>query len=343
MTSFPTSNRSFTPKVDIQDTIYADHINALQEEVRALEVTINGNAATSLSNITFSTYTGTFAATLTWDSLFARLNNIETGLVNGWATSPFIRKVGGDSIEPASGTTGLTLKTSAGTTDLFVTKNSANATGFKVDYAAMPKVGTANVLYVNSTEYNAIYTAIQGVATIQGSTGTQGAQGLQGRQGTQGIQGFGYTQSQGTQGIQGITGSVAAQGSQGTTGSQGTQGVQGGLGTTGNTGAQGATGSQGVQGVQGTLGTQGATGGTGLTGGTGAQGATGSQGIQGRQGTQGIQGIQGTTGLTGTTGGTGAQGSTGSQGITGTGAQGATGAQGTTGATIFDPFLIAGL
>ena len=325
MTSFPTSNRSFTPKVDIQDTIYADHINALQEEVRALEVTINGNAATSLSNITFSTYTGTFAATLTWDSLFARLNNIETGLVNGWATSPFIRKVGGDSIEPASGTTGLTLKTSAGTTDLFVTKNSSNATGFKVDYAAMPKVGTANVLYVNSTEYNAIYTAIQGVATIQGSTGAQGTQGIQGRQGTQGIQGFGYTQAQGTQGIQGLAGSVAAQGATGPQGATGSQGTQGILGTTGSTGSTGSQGVQGIQGRQGTQGIQGNTGGTGLTG------STGSQGTQGIQGIQGIF-IQGTTGSQGTSGTNGTNG-----------AQGSTGAQGATGMTIFDPFLIAGL
>ena len=330
MTSFPTSNRSFTPKVDITDTVYADHINALQEEVYALEATINGASATALSNITFSTYTGTFAASLSWGSLFARLNNIETGLVNGWTTSPFIRKVGGDTIEPPSGTTGLTLKTVAGTTDLFVTKNSANAVGFKVDSSAMPKVGTANVLYIGSTEYVALNTYMQSIQTIQGT------QGLQGRQGTQGLQGIqGTLVIQGSLGNQGIQGVQGLQGNQGTTGIQGllgNQGVQGVAGTAAAQGAQGTTGSQGATGTQGLQGRQGTTGGTGATGTTGIQGASGTNGTNGTQGatgTTGAQGLQGIQGNTGTTGSTGIQGPTGLQGTIGTtGSQGTQGIQG---------------
>jgi len=358
MASFPNSNRSFTSKVDITDTIYADHVNALQDEVIALETKINGADASAVSNILFSTYTGGFVASLSWDSLFARLNNIETGLVNGWATSPFIRKVGGDAIQPPSGTTGITLKTTAGTTDLFVTKNASNTTGFKVDSNAMPKVGTANVFYVGSTEYTAMYDYMQSIQTIQGTQGLQGTQGIQGTQGT-GYSGVSSTTSarpastgtitittnrqgsfvtgdrvrvtnsvsnyfEGTVTItSGTTFAVAADYNLGTTTASSwtisTAGVRGVQGTTGTTGSQGATG------------TQGATGGTGAQGTSGTQGTTGAQGIAGAAAAQGATGSQGATGPQGATG-TGVQGTTGAQGTTGTqGSTGTTGSQGTTG------------
>ena len=81
---FPARVRPFIAKVDLQDTIAADHINALQEEVRAIEVALNGTIDEENGMLT-STYTGTFATTNTWDSLDARLTNIEAGLVNGLA------------------------------------------------------------------------------------------------------------------------------------------------------------------------------------------------------------------------------------------------------------------
>lgn len=150
--SFPTSIRTFTNKVDLVDTVLADHVNALQDEVRALEINIGTGLKTS-------TFTGTFTSgTSSWSSLSDRLNNIEAGLVNGTgAVSPYVKKVG-DSIQPPSGTVGLVLKTTAGTANLFETRNSANALGFSVDSAGTPKVGSANVLYVNSTEYNTLNT-----------------------------------------------------------------------------------------------------------------------------------------------------------------------------------------
>jgi hypothetical protein len=160
--AFPDSNRTFTTKVDIQDTIYADHVNSLQTEVRDISVALNGSNPGVNGNILQSTYTGSWAATTTWTSLVDRLKNIETGLVNGFAGSAYIRKAGGDTIEPASGTIPLTLKTNAGSADILVTKDSSNANGFRVDYAGVPYVGTAKIIYVGSTEYNNISTSSGG-------------------------------------------------------------------------------------------------------------------------------------------------------------------------------------
>lgn len=160
--AFPDTNRAWTTKVDIQDTIYADHVNALQTEVRTISEALNGTDPVTNGNILQSTYTGTWSATTTWTSLVSRLKNIETGLVNGFAGSAYIRKSGGDTIEPASGTVPLTLKTNAGSADIFVTKDSSNANGFRVDFAGLPYVGTAKVIYVGSTEYNTILTTAGG-------------------------------------------------------------------------------------------------------------------------------------------------------------------------------------
>lgn len=177
--AFPDNNRTFTTKVDIQDTIYADHVNVLQTEVRAISEAVNGTDPATNGNILQSTYTGTWTANTTWTSLVARLKNIETGLVNGFASSAYIRKSGGDTIEPASGTIPLTLKTNAGSADLFVTKNSSNANGFRVDSTGIPYVNTAKIIYVGSTEYSSLALAanvlkITGGDTVTPPSGTVG-------------------------------------------------------------------------------------------------------------------------------------------------------------------------
>lgn len=158
--AFPDTNRAWTTKVDIQDTIYADHVNSLQSEVRTISEALNGTDPVTNGNILQSTYTGTWASTTTWTSLVARLKNIETGLVNGFAGAAYIRKAGGDTVEPVSGTIPLTLKTNAGSADIFVTKDASNADGFRVDYAGVPYYGTAKILYVGSEEYNALAAGI---------------------------------------------------------------------------------------------------------------------------------------------------------------------------------------
>lgn len=158
MAYFPTRVRPFVAKVDLQDTIAADHINALQDEVRAIELALNGLAEQDSNGMLTSTYSGTFATTTTWDSLDARLSNIEAGLVNGLAVSPYVKKTG-DSIS-VSNATALTVKNLSTTTtnNLFEARDSSNNLGFALTGAGLPKVNTANVLYVGSSDYNTLNT-----------------------------------------------------------------------------------------------------------------------------------------------------------------------------------------
>lgn len=156
--SYPTSVRTFTNKVDIVDTIFADHVNVLQDEVRAIEVSLG----TSLLS---SSYSGTFAQTTTWTSISNRLANIEAGLVSGVVGSPYFKK-SGDNISPASGSVGLTLKTTAGTTNLLEARNAANTLRFNVDYDGLPKVGTAPIVYVGSSEYNTITSNLSATTAV---------------------------------------------------------------------------------------------------------------------------------------------------------------------------------
>jgi uncharacterized membrane protein len=155
---YPSSIRSFTPKVDLVDTVFADHVNVLQDETRALQVSLG-------TTLLASNYSGTFATTTTWSSLSARLANIEFGLATGVSTAPYFKK-SGDVISPASGTVGLAAKTIAGTTNLIETRNAANTLRFNVDFDGLPKVGNSEVLYVGGTAYTSLTTILTAVETI---------------------------------------------------------------------------------------------------------------------------------------------------------------------------------
>lgn len=178
MASFPTSNRTFTAKVDVSDTIYADHINVLQEEVRALSTSLNGEPV--VTNILTSTFGGSFStATTAWTSLSGRLLNIEAGLVNGVPNAPYVRKAGGDTIEPASGTTALILKTAGGTADLFVTRDASNTKRFNVDYQGIPRYGSAALLATTDTgTITALGTVTSGVWNATAITPAYGGTGI---------------------------------------------------------------------------------------------------------------------------------------------------------------------
>lgn len=65
----------FTNKVDFVTTVFAEHVNSLQDEVTAIQVAL-GTSPTATSG-----WVGTFStATSTWATLKARINNIEFGL-----------------------------------------------------------------------------------------------------------------------------------------------------------------------------------------------------------------------------------------------------------------------
>ena len=73
--SYPISVKSFSTKVDFTDTVLAEHVNTLQEEVASIQ----SNLGTYIK--TGSGWIGSFdQITTNWDSLKDRLANIEYGL-----------------------------------------------------------------------------------------------------------------------------------------------------------------------------------------------------------------------------------------------------------------------
>ena len=94
---YPTIVKTFVNKVDFTDTILADHVNSLQDEVNALEVNLGTYIRTS------SGWVGTFdRTTSSWNTLKDRLANIEYGLSTAF-----------DAV-PAGGTLGQVLVKSSG-------------------------------------------------------------------------------------------------------------------------------------------------------------------------------------------------------------------------------------
>lgn len=155
---FPGTVRPFTPKVDLVNTIYADHVNALQTEVSAIETTLGTSSLTS-------DYTGSFSATVDWDTISDRLVNIERGLANGVATAPYVRK-DGDTLQAAAGTIGLVIRSSTtNTANLMETRTSSNVLGFRVDSNGVPYVGNKAMLYVDGTAYGDLSTSLAAVIT----------------------------------------------------------------------------------------------------------------------------------------------------------------------------------
>ena len=73
--AYPSSVKSFTTKVDFTDTVLAEHVNSLQEEVNALQ----NNLGTLIK--TGSGWVGEFdLVTTAWNTLKDRIANIEYGI-----------------------------------------------------------------------------------------------------------------------------------------------------------------------------------------------------------------------------------------------------------------------
>lgn len=86
----------YSTKVDFSDTIFAIHVNSLQEEVTAVQANLGTYIRVS------SGWVGTFDKTIaTWDSLKDRIANIEYGLNDVWTAVP------------SGGTTGQVLRKSS--------------------------------------------------------------------------------------------------------------------------------------------------------------------------------------------------------------------------------------
>lgn len=72
---FPNSVRVYASKTDLVDTVLADHVNLLQDEVTAVERTLG-------TGLLVSTWSGTFSQPTSHLTLTARLTNIEAGLAS---------------------------------------------------------------------------------------------------------------------------------------------------------------------------------------------------------------------------------------------------------------------
>lgn len=156
--SYPTAVVEFSAKANLVDTIVADHVNRLQEEVVATQNTLS-------TDILTSAYTATFAQTTDWATLQDRLLNIEGGLVNGVAGTPYVRKDLANAMTPPSGSVAISISSASGNSaNLFETKTSGGTTKFRVDSAGEPKVGSAEVLYVGSTTATSLQDQITAVS-----------------------------------------------------------------------------------------------------------------------------------------------------------------------------------
>lgn len=71
--TFPNSVRVYTAKTDLVDTVLAEHVNLLQDEVTAVQSTLG-------TGLLASTWAGTYTNPSTHTTVAARLTNIEAGL-----------------------------------------------------------------------------------------------------------------------------------------------------------------------------------------------------------------------------------------------------------------------
>jgi len=163
---YPNQVRSYTHVVDLVDTVVADNINSLQDEIQAIEASLG--TATSTNPLT-STFSGTWStATTSWTTLGSRLNNIEAGLVNGVSTAPYIFKTGGSTLTSSSNV-GLTLRMGTGSSNLLESYSVSNSLGFNLTSTGSPRVGTNNVIYVNSSDYNTLVSNTSSASTTAGA------------------------------------------------------------------------------------------------------------------------------------------------------------------------------
>ena len=156
---YPNSVRNYTAQQDLVNTVIADNVNSLQEEVKKIEEVL-GSAATS-QNPLVSTWSGSFSQGTTWGTLYDRLANIEAGIISGTATGPYVSKSGGStvSVSTVTGAPGLTLTTSSGTNNLLT------AAAFTLNYLGIPQVSGANVIYVGSSDHVALTNATSSAST----------------------------------------------------------------------------------------------------------------------------------------------------------------------------------
>lgn len=114
--NYPTSVKTFIPKVDNVSPVIAADVNLAYLEITAIENVLG------VTPTTVSSWSGSFdQSTTVWGSVAARVANIEKGL--NTAFNDRVRSTGGSTIAASSTTVGLTLTTS-GSGNLLVAGNT---------------------------------------------------------------------------------------------------------------------------------------------------------------------------------------------------------------------------
>lgn len=169
--SYPSSVRAYVARVDLVDTVIADNVNSLQEEVVAIETTLGSayNGKNPLvSTFGATSFTQTMNGSGAWLTVADRLNNIENGLLNGVPNSTAYVSRAGNSTITTNSNKGLVIQAGSSSLNLLETYSSGAALGFNLDSSGVPKVGANNVLYVNSSDYTSLVNSI----TAASGTGT---------------------------------------------------------------------------------------------------------------------------------------------------------------------------
>lgn len=126
MATFPSDffNAIAAAQVDDQDTVNAEDVNTVYDELRAIEVELGTNP----SDRAISWASGTFStASQSFDTVGSRIQNIETGVAA--VTVAHVSKSGGSQILPTTTTTvGLQIRaTTDQSANLLEIKDSSNA------------------------------------------------------------------------------------------------------------------------------------------------------------------------------------------------------------------------
>lgn len=120
--AYPATVKSFTTKVDFADTVLAEHVNSLQDEVNSLQANLGTYIKTG------SGWVGEFDTTTTsWDTLKDRLANIEYGLKDVY--DGYVSNLGGSVIVSAENATkSLVIKSKSGQTANLIEFQTSSST-----------------------------------------------------------------------------------------------------------------------------------------------------------------------------------------------------------------------
>jgi hypothetical protein len=164
---FPNSVRQYTPQQDLVNTIIADNVNSLQEEVKKIEEVL-GSAATSQNPLT-STWTGSFSQATTWGTLYDRIANIESGLIAG-VTGLLPNIVRGDLVI-GSGTSTIA-RLALGANGTVLTSNGTTATWVAPTTSFVSQTnGTVSTASTSSGVVRNVWTSTSAPTSGQGADG----------------------------------------------------------------------------------------------------------------------------------------------------------------------------